>query len=179
MLFAKKLDDSLQLCVNYWKLNEITVKNCYSFSKIDELLNRLSEVKIFIKLNLYDIYHWIRIHCDNEWKIAFHMYYKHFKYLIMLFDLINAFIIFQVYINQTMCSILDVYYIVYLNNILIYFKNEEKHEKHVQEVLHCLNRHQLFVKLLKCEFHKTAVQFLEYIVKKDDIWMNFSRLNII
>ena len=65
--------------------------------------------------------------------------------------------IFQVYINQMMCSIFDVYCIVYLNDILIYSENEEKHEKHVQEVLHCLNKHQLFIKLLKCEFHKTVV----------------------
>ena len=179
VLFAKKSDDSLWLCIDYWKLNEITVKNCYSLSRIDELLNRLSEVKIFTKLNLCDIYHQIRICCDNEWKTAFCTHYEHFKYLIMLFDLINALTIFQVYINQIMCNILDVYCIVYLNDILIYFKNEEKHEKHVQEVLHCLNRHQLFVKLLKCEFYKTAVWFLEYIMKKDDIWMNFSKLNII
>ena len=179
VLFTKKSDDSLWLCVNYWELNKITVKNHYSLSRIDELLNRLSEVKVFTKLNLHNIYHWIRICHDNKWKTAFHTHYEHFEYLIMLFDLINAFVIFQVYINQMMCSILDVYCIVYLNNILIYSENEEKHKKHVQEVLHHLNRHQLFVKLLKCEFHKTAVQFLEYIIKKDDVWMNFSRLNII
>ena len=99
MLFAKKLDDSLWLYVDYWELNEITVKNCYSLSRIDELLNRLSEVKIFTKLNLCDVYHWIRICCDDEWKTAFHTCYEHFKYLIMLFDLINASVIFQVYIN--------------------------------------------------------------------------------
>ena len=136
-------------------------------------------MKIFTKLNFHDVYHWIRIHWDDEWKTAFHTYYEHFEYLIMLFDLINASVIFQVYINQMMCDILDVYCIVYLNNILIYFENEKKHEKHVWEMLCCLNRHQLFVKLLKCEFHKTAVWFLEYIVKKDDVWMNLSRLNII
>ena len=141
MLFTKKLNDSLWLCVNYWELNEIIVKNYYSFLKIDELLNRFSEMKIFIKLNFHNVYHQIRICYDDKWKTAFHMYYKHFEYLIMFFDLINAFTIFQVYINQMMYSILDVYYIVYLNDILIYFENEEKHEKHVWKVLYCLNRH--------------------------------------
>ena len=166
-------------CVDYQELNKIIVKNHYSFSKIDELLNRLNEMKIFTKLNLCDIYHWIRICYNDEWKTAFCTHYKHFKYLIMLFDLINAFMIFQVYINQMMCNILNIYCIVYLNDILIYFKNEEKYKKHVQEVLHCLNRHQLFVKLSKYKFHKTTIQFLEYIVKKDNVWMNFSKLNII
>ena len=77
--------------------------------------------------------------------------------------------IFQVYINQIMHSIFNVYYIIYLNNILIYFKNEEKHKKHIQEVLHHLNKHQLFVKLLKYKFYKTAVQFLKYIIKKNSV----------
>ena len=67
-----------------------------------------------------------------------------------------------------MHNILDIYYIIYLNYILIYFKNE-KYKKHVQEILHYLNKHQLFVKLSKCEFYKTAVQFLEYIIKKNNI----------
>ena len=179
VLFIKKLDDSLWLCVNYWKLNEIIVKNCYSLLRIDELLNRFSEAKIFTKLNFCDIYHWIRICYDNKWKTAFHTHYEHFEYLIMFFDLINASVIFQVYINQMMHDILNVYCIIYLNDIFIYSENEEKHEKHVWEILHHLNRHQLFVKLLKYEFHKTAVWFLEYIIRKDSIWMNFSRLNII
>ena len=68
-----------------------------------------------------------------------------------------------------MCNILDIYCIVYLNDIFIYSENEKKHEKHVQEVLCYLNRHQLFVKLLMYKFHKITVQFLEYIIKKDDV----------
>ena len=78
-----------------------------------------------------------------------------------------------------MHDILDVYYIVYLNDILIYFKNEKKYKKHVWEVLCCLNKYQLFIKLLKYKFHKTAVQFLKYIIKKDNVWINLSKLNII
>ena len=87
----------------------------------------------------------------------------------MSFDLINASAIFQVYINQTMRDILDVYCIVYLDDILIYFENEKEHEKHVREILRRLDRYQLFVKLSKCKFHKIAVRFLEYIVRKDDV----------
>ena len=132
-------------------------------------MNRFSEVKIFTKLNLCNIYYWIRICCDDKWKTAFCMCYKHFKYFIMLFDLINAFMIFQVYINQMMYDIFNIYYIIYLNDIFIYFKNEEKHKKHVWEVLCYLNKHQLFIKLSKYEFHKTAIQFLEYIMKKDSV----------
>jgi len=99
VLFTLKKDSSLQLCVNYCELNNITVKNCHSLSLISETLNWLSSAKIFIKLNLKDVYHCICICVNNEWKTVFHTHYSHFKYLIMSFELANAPTTFQAYIN--------------------------------------------------------------------------------
>jgi len=90
VLFTSKKDSSLWLCVDYHKLNNITVKNCHSLPLISETLNWLSSAKIFIKLNLKDAYHCIHICVSNEWKTVFHMRYGHFKYLIMSFELANA-----------------------------------------------------------------------------------------
>ncbi len=90
VLFTSKKDNSLQLCVNYHKLNNITVNNHHSLPLISETLNWLSSGKIFIKLNLKDVYHCICICVSNEWKTAFCTHYDHFKYLIMLFELVNA-----------------------------------------------------------------------------------------
>ncbi len=99
ILFILKKNDSLHLCMNYQDLNKITVKNRHSLSLISETLNRLNKVKQFTKLNLKNVYHCLRIQHEDEWKMTFHTCYDHFKYMIMLFNLINIFIIFQIYIN--------------------------------------------------------------------------------
>ena len=87
---------------------------------ISETLNRLNEVKRFTKLNLKNAYYHIRIHKGDEWKTAFRTRYNHFKYLIMLFDLINVSATFQTYINKSLTSLINNFYVIYLNDILIY-----------------------------------------------------------
>jgi len=82
---------------------------------------------MFIKLNLKNAYHCIRIKKDNEWKTAFYICYSYFKYIIMLFKLINVSIIFQVYINQTLTELVNVFCVIYLNDILIYFNFLKEH----------------------------------------------------
>jgi len=99
VLFVSKNEENLYLCIDYRDLNEITVKNHHSLLLINETLNHLSEVKMFIKLNLKDAYYCIRIKKDDKWKIIFCIHYNHFKYMIMSFKLINASATFQVYIN--------------------------------------------------------------------------------
>ena len=90
VLFVKKADGSLRLCVDYRELNRITKKNRYPLPKINKILNRLVSLKVFIKFNLRDAYHRIRIRRGDEWKIAFRTRYGHFKYLIMPFSLYNT-----------------------------------------------------------------------------------------
>ena len=90
ILFISKKDEGLQLCVDYWELNQVIIKNRHSLLLISETLNRLSEAKYFIKLNLKNAYHWIHIKKGDEWKTAFHTHYSHFEYMIMLFKLVNA-----------------------------------------------------------------------------------------
>ena len=90
-------------------------------------MNQLSRVKLFTKLDLKNTYHQIYIKKGNEWKTVFCTYYSHFKYMIMPFELTNALVMFQAYINQILVDLIDVFCIVYLDNILIYFKMLEKH----------------------------------------------------
>ena len=132
VLFVLKKNRELHLCVNYWDLNQITIKNRHSLSLISETLNWLSEAKIFFKLNLKDTYYHIQIKEGDEWKTAFHTFYSHFKYIIMLFKLVNALITFQSYINWVLTEIINIFCIVYLNNILIYFKTLTEYEIHVK-----------------------------------------------
>ena len=94
ILFVKKLDDSLRLCVNYRDLNAIFIKNKYSISLMNEILNRLKYVKRFIKLNLREVYNLIRIKVGDEWKTTFRIRYNSFNYRVMSFKLVNAFATF-------------------------------------------------------------------------------------
>ena len=99
VLFVSKKNGGLCLCVDYWGLNQVTIKNWHPLPLIGETMNQLSGVKLFTKLDLKDAYHWIHIKEGNEWKTAFCTHYSHFEYMVMPFRLINTPATFQVYIN--------------------------------------------------------------------------------
>jgi len=179
ILFIFKKNDSFHLCMNYWDLNKITVKNHHSLSLISETLNRLSQVKQFTKLNLKNAYHRLRIQREDEWKTTFHTRYDHFEYMIMLFDLINASVIFQTYINKILTEVLNDFYIVYLNDILIFFVEKTDHVSHVKQILKRLRKFKLYASLKKCAFFITKVNFLEFVIFIKNISMNLSRIDII
>ena len=104
-------------------MNTITIKNRHSLSLISETLNRLYESKIFIKLDFKNAYYRLRIKINNEWKTTFRTRYDHFEYLIIFFDLVNVSITFQIYINKALINLINIIYVVYLNDILIYNVN--------------------------------------------------------
>ena len=169
ILFTLKSNESLQLCVNYWELNVIIKKNWYSLSLIDEIINYISDVKIFIKIDIKNVYYHIHICKGDEWKTVFCIWYKLYKYLIMSFRLINTFVSFQSYIYKVLCEYLNIFVIVFLNNILIYSMKESKHEQHVQTILQTLLTAKLFVKLFKCLFNVKWVLYLEFIITDIEI----------
>ncbi len=179
VLFTSKKDSSLWLCVNYCKLNNITVKNHHSLLLISETLNWLSSAKIFIKLNLKDVYHCICICVNDEWKTAFHTHYGHFEYLIMSFELVNAPATFQAYINQALAEHINFICVVYLNNILIYSQLKEEHKCHVCEILEWLRHYKLFINLRKCVFSINTVEFLRFIVLIIEMIMNLQWIDTI
>ncbi len=95
-------------------------------------MDRLDRARRFTQLDLTNAYHRMRIKEGDEWKTAFRTRYGHFEYQVMLFGLTNALATFQGYINKILAVKLDVFVIVYLNDILIY--TESKGEEHVQAV---------------------------------------------
>ena len=132
ILFDRKSDGSLYLCVDYWGLNNITIKNQYPLSLIGELLDRLSRARRFIQLNLTNAYHWMRIREGDEWKTVFRTQYGHFEYQVMPFGLFNAPATFQGYVNKILAEKLDIFIIIYLDDILIYI--EDSGQLHVEIV---------------------------------------------
>ncbi|CAF1640944.1 unnamed protein product, partial [Didymodactylos carnosus] len=152
VLFAKKKDGSLRMCVDYRALNKITIKNKYPLPRIDEMLDQLNGAKIFSRLDLRSGYHQIRVRDDDIEKTAFRTRYGHFEFTVLPFGLTNAPPTFMRLMNSIFHEYLDVFVIIYLDDILIYSKNEEDHLKHIKIVLDLLRKHQLFAKKSKCEF---------------------------
>ena len=152
ILFVLKKDGSFHLCVDYKELNVIIIKNRHFLFLIQKTMDRLIEVKRFIKLDIQHVYNMIHINKNDEWKTTFRIKYRHFKYKIVSFGLINAFVTFQYYINKAFADYLNIFVFVYLNDIFIYSVNDEKHTKHMQMVLFKLRQYNLYYKISKCRF---------------------------
>ena len=180
ILFVSKPDSSLRLCVNYQDLNNETIKDWYFFPLIGESLDRLGRVKRFTQLDFTSVYHWIRIKETGKGKTAFRTRYGHFKYQVMFFGLSNASTSFQSYINKILAKKLDVFVIVYLNDILIYTKDAgQAHVNAVHRVLNELRKHSLFANLKKCCFHKDEVRFLGYVVSAQGVRKEEERIEAV
>jgi hypothetical protein len=172
VLFIRKKDGSLRLCVDYRGLNKITVKNRYPLPLIPELLDRLSRAKIYTKLDMRNAYHRCRIDPPDVWKTAFRTRYGHFEYVVMPFGLTNAPGTFQGLINDALRDLLDICCIAYLDDVLIYSDSEEQHEADVRRVIERLQKHGLFANASKCEFHVTKTSFLGYVIAPEGVSMD-------
>ena len=124
ILFDRKSNGSLWLCVDYQGLNNLTIKNWYLLPLIGELLDRLGRAKQSTQLDLTSIYYRMRIREEYERKTAFSTWYGYFEYQVMFFGLTNTPASFQEYINKIFTEKLDIFVIVYLDDILIYIYDD-------------------------------------------------------
>ena len=180
ILFDKKPDGSLRLCVDYRGLNNITIKNQYPLPLIGESLDRLGRAKRFTQLDLTNAYHRMRIREGDEWKTAFRTRYGHFEYQVMPFGLSNAPATFQGYVNKILAEKLDIFVIVYLDDILIYIKDlGQPHVEAVRWVLDQFRKYLLFANLKKCHFHQDKICFLGYVMSSKDISMEAKKIEMV
>ena len=179
ILFAPKKDGTLRLCVDYRRLNDITIKNRYPLPNIAELQDRLCNAKIFTKLDLKGAYNLIRMKEGDEWKTAFRTRYGHFEYLVMPFGLTNAPATCQELINNVLRKYLDRSVIAYLDDILIYSESETAHARHVIQVLQALDQAELRLNKKKCEFGVQQVDFLGYLISTNGIDMDPNKIKTV
>jgi hypothetical protein len=151
-LFVKKKDESLRLCVDYRPLNAITIKNKYPLPLIDVLFDQLVGAKVFSKIDLRSGYHQIKIRASDIPKITFSTRYGLYEYLVMSFGLTNAPAYFMYLMNSVFMPELDKFVVVFIDDVLVYSKNEAEHTKHLHTILQRLCDHQLYAKLSKCDF---------------------------
>jgi hypothetical protein len=179
ILFVRKKDGSLRLCVDYRALNAITEKDRYPLPLISETLDRLRSAQIYTRLDLREGYHHLRIAEGDEWKTAFRTRYGLFEYLVMPFGLTNAPASFQRFMNETLREFLDEFCVVYLDDILIYSSCLAEHKIHVKRILQKLAENDIHIKPEKCEFHVDKTEFLGFIVSPKGVTMDEKKLKAI
>ena len=179
VIFIKKPEGELCLCVNYRDLNNLTVKNQYSLPLIWETLNLMTSSVIFTKLDIITAFNKLRMTEREEWKTAMQTYYSLFEYLVMLFELCEASSFFQSYINDILQDCLDVFVTTYIDDILIFSKSKKEYQKHVHTVLTKLQGAGLQLNIEKCEFHVKEVKYLRLIIAKREIQMNSVKISVI
>ena len=145
ILFVKKKDGSLWLCIDYCRLNLLIKKNWYPLPLIGEALDWLSGAKIYTKLDIQVAYNQVWMKEGDKWKTTFWTWYRHYKYYVMPFRLANALATFQGFINYALQDLLDICCIAYLDDILIYSDDDAEHMEHVWAILKCLQEYGLYV----------------------------------
>nr|GEV72563.1 putative reverse transcriptase domain-containing protein [Tanacetum cinerariifolium] len=164
VLFVKKKDGSFQMCIDYRELNKLTVKNRYPLPRIDDLFDQLQGSSVYSKIDLRSGYHQLRVREEDIPKTAFKTRYGHYEFQVMPFGLTNAPAVFMDLVNQVCKPYLDKFVIVFIDDILIYSKNKQKHEEHLKLILELLKKEQLYAKFSKCEFWIPKVQFFGYVI---------------
>jgi hypothetical protein len=164
------------MCVDYRPLNEVTIKNKYPLPRIDILFVQLTGARVFSKIDLRSGYHQIHIRPKDIPKTAFTTRYGLFEYLVMSFGLTNAPAHFTYLMNSVFMPEKDKFVVVFIDDILIYSKNEEEHAKHLWIVLTRLREHQLYAKFSKRAFWLEEIQFLGHVLSANGIAVDPSKV---
>jgi hypothetical protein len=162
--------------VDYRPLNAVTIKNKYPLPRIDIPFDQLAGAKVFSKIDLQCGYHQIKIHPEDIPKTAFSTRYGLYEYLVMSFGLTNAPAHFMYLMNFVFMLELDKFVMVFIDDILIYFKNDEEHEQHLRIVLKWLRDHKLYAKFNKCAFWLKEVPFLGHVISAEGIPVDPSKV---
>jgi hypothetical protein len=158
-----KKDGTQSICVDYRALNEVTIKDKYPLPRIEDLFDQLKGARVFSKIDLRSGYHQLRIRPSNIAKTAFTTRYGLYEYTVMSFGLTNAPAYIMYLMNKVFMEYLDKFVVLFIDDILVYSRNEEEHEGHLRLVLHKLRDNQLYAKLSRCEFWLEKFSFLGHV----------------
>ncbi|GJW46868.1 putative reverse transcriptase domain-containing protein [Tanacetum coccineum] len=150
VLFVKKKDKSFIMCIDYRELNKLTVKNRYPLPMIDDLFDQLQGTR-----------------------------YGHYEFQVMPFGLTNTSAVFMDLMNRVCKSYLYKFVIVFIEDILIYSRSKEEHEKHLKQILELLKKEELYAKFSKCEFWLPKVQFLSHVINSEGIHVDPAKIESI
>jgi hypothetical protein len=163
--------------VDYHSLNKVTIKDKYPLPRIDDLFDQLKRACVFSKIDLRSGYHQLKIRAIDIPKTAFITRYGLYEYMVMSFGVTNAPGYFMYLMNKVFMEYFDKFVVVFIDDILIFSKNEEEHDEHLHLVLQKLRENQLYAKLKKCKIWLNEVSFLGHIISEGGISIDPSKAN--
>nr|GFB45089.1 putative reverse transcriptase domain-containing protein [Tanacetum cinerariifolium] len=167
------------MCIDYRELNKLTVKNRYPLPRIDDLFDQLQGSSIYSKIDLRSGYHQLRVREEDIPKAAFKTRYGHYEFQVMPFGLTNAHAVFMDLMNRVCKPYLDKFVIVFIDDILIYSKDEKEHEEHLKAILELLKKEEFYAKFSKFEFWIPKVQFLGHVIDSQGIHVDPAKIESI
>nr|GFA89427.1 retrotransposon protein, putative, Ty3-gypsy subclass [Tanacetum cinerariifolium] len=173
---CQKKDGSFRMCIDCRGLNKLTVKNRYPLPKIDALFDQLQGSSVYSKIDLRSGYHQLRVREEDVPKIAFKTRYGHYEFQVMPFGLTNVPAVFMDLMNRVCKPYLDKFVIVFIDDILIYSKDEKEHEEHLKAILELLKKEELYAKFSKYEFWILKVQFLGHVIDAQGIHVDPAKI---
>ncbi|GKC10012.1 putative reverse transcriptase domain-containing protein [Tanacetum coccineum] len=179
VLFVKKKDGSFRMCIDYWELNKLTIKNRYPLPRIDDLFDQLQGSSVYSKIDLRSGYHQLRVRDEDIPKTAFRTRYGHYEFQVMPFGLTNAPAVFMDLMNRVCKPYLDKFVIVFIDDILIYSRNKEEHANHLRIILELLKKEKLYAKFSKCDFWISIVQFLGHVIDSQGIHVDPAKIEAV
>ena len=179
VLFVKKKDGTLRMCIDYLQINKAIVKNKYPFPRIEDLFYQLKGASVFSNIDLRSGYYQLQVKDVDVTKATFRTSYGHYEFLVMPFRLTNASVAFMDLMNRVFHPYLDQFVVVFINDILVYYKDAQEHEQHLKIVIQTPREKQLFAKLSKCDFWLKEVSFLGLIVFAKGIRVNPTKIEAI
>ena len=179
VLFTKKKDKTLRLCIDYRQLNRVTIKNRYPLPRIDDLFDQLRGARVYSKIDLRTGYHRLRVRETDIPKTLFRMRCEHFEFTMISFGLTNAPTAFMDLMHRVFQPYLNQFVVVFVDDILIYSQSEWEHEYHLRIVLQLLRGHQRYAKFSKFEFWLTEVRFLGHVVSASGVSVDLEKVEAV
>ena len=169
VLFVKKKTGDLCVYIDYRGLNDLTINNRYPLPRTDELFDKLQGACVFNSIDLQSAYNQVRLKPEDIPKTAFTTPFGLFEFKVLCFGLTNAPGTFQNIMNEVLRDVIGKFVLVYLDDIVIYSRNQDEHMQHLRIVLDLLRKHKLYAKLSKCKFMQAEMQFLGHIISAKSI----------
>ncbi|GKA31728.1 putative reverse transcriptase domain-containing protein [Tanacetum coccineum] len=180
ILFVKKKYGSFRMCIDYRELNKLTVKNRYPLPRIDDLFDQLQGSSIYSKIDLRSGYHQLRVREEDIPKTAFRTRYRVMSLQVLTFWVVQKQPqVFMDLMDRVCKPYLDKFVIVFIDDILIYSRDEKEHEEHLKTILELLKKEKLYAKFSKCEFWIHMVKFLEHVIDSSGIHVDPTKIEAV